>query len=396
MQLSRILTAPLVVDVRPGAVADLGALLADRRIATEGRVAVAVGPRQGDSVIADLDLRGAEVFRVADGTVDSAVALGKRLRADAYEAVAGIGGGRTIDVTKFAAHMAGVPMVAVATNLAHDGIASPVSSLEHESGKGSYGVVPPVAVLVDLDRVRSGPLRLVRAGIGDVVNNLSAIADWELAAADRSEPVDGLAVTMARTAAQAVLHQPGTIGDDEFLTVLAESLVLSGMAMTVAGSSRPASGGCHEILYAIDQLYPGTGNHGELAGVGAPYCTPRPPARAGTPSWSGSTWTSARSPNGSRASSRPSGATGDARAHAERGAGEGTAARGAGPAQRRALVRPALHAQAVAVRHRDVRQARLVAERGHRLFHAGRRGRRGAHRRARAGRGDRGRPAHPA
>ena len=48
---------------------------------------------------------------------------------------------------------------------------------------------------------------------------------------------------MARTAAQAVLHQPGTIGDDEFLTVLAESLILSGMAMTVAGSSRPASGG---------------------------------------------------------------------------------------------------------------------------------------------------------
>ena len=41
--LARMLAAPLVVDVRPGAVADLGALLADQRIATEGRVAVAVG-----------------------------------------------------------------------------------------------------------------------------------------------------------------------------------------------------------------------------------------------------------------------------------------------------------------------------------------------------------------
>jgi glycerol-1-phosphate dehydrogenase [NAD(P)+] len=169
--------------------------------------------------------------------------------------------------------MAGIPMVAVATNLAHDGIASPISSLEHESGKGSYGVVPPVAVIVDLDRVRSGPPRSVRAGIGDVVNNLSAIADWELAAADRGEPVDGLAVTLARTAAQAVLHQPGTVSDDEFLTVLAESLVLSGIAMTVAGSSRPCSGGDHEILHAIDQLFPGAGNHGELAGIGALFCT---------------------------------------------------------------------------------------------------------------------------
>ena len=272
--LARMLAAPLVVDVRRGAVADLGTLLADQRIATEGRVAIAVGPGQGDSVLADLrGLDAAEVFRVADGTVDTAVTLGKQLRAGTYEAVAGIGGGKTIDVTKFAAHMAGIPMVAVATNLAHDGIASPVSSLEHESGKGSYGVVAPVAAIVDLDRVRAGEPRMVRAGIGDVVSKLSAIADWELAVADRGEQIDGLAVTLARTAAAAVLHQPGTIADDDFLTVLAESLLMCGLAMSVAGSSRPCSGGDHEIMHAIDHLYPGTANHGELAGVGALFCS---------------------------------------------------------------------------------------------------------------------------
>src|ERR1700735_3733679 len=271
--LARMLAAPMVIDVRTGALCALGDLLADRRIATSGRVAVAVGPGQGDSIAAELEIGEAEIFRVPAGSHGAAVSLGKRLRAGEYEAVAGIGGGRTIDVTKFAAHMAGIPMVAVATNLAHDGIASPVSSLEHESGKGSYGVVPPVGVIVDLDRVRSGPPRMVRAGIGDVVNNLSAIADWELAPAARAEPVDGLAVTMARTAAQAVLHQPGTIADDDFLTVLADSLILSGMAMTVAGSSRPGSGGDHEILHAIDQLYPDAGTHGELAGLGALFCT---------------------------------------------------------------------------------------------------------------------------
>jgi glycerol-1-phosphate dehydrogenase [NAD(P)+] len=267
-----MIPAPLVVDVRRGAIAGLGSLLADRRIATEGRVAIAVGHGQGDAIAARLELDGAEFFRVDDGTVDNAVLLGKRLRAGAYEAVAGIGGGRTIDVTKFAAHMAGMPMVSVATNLSHDGIASPVSSLEHESGKGSYGVAPPVAVVVDLDSVRAAPEQLVRAGIGDVVSNLSAIADWELAAADADERVDGLAATLARTAAHAVLHQPGSIASDEFLLVLAEALILSGVAMTVAGSSRPCSGGDHEILHAIDKLYPGTSNHGELAGVGALFC----------------------------------------------------------------------------------------------------------------------------
>jgi glycerol-1-phosphate dehydrogenase [NAD(P)+] len=267
-----MIPAPLVVDVRRGAIAELGSLLADRRIATEGRVAIAVGQGQGDAIAARLELDGAEFFRVDDGTVDNAVLLGKRLRAGAYEAVAGIGGGRTIDVTKFAAHMAGMPMVSVATNLSHDGIASPVSSLEHESGKGSYGVAPPVAVVVDLDSVHAAPEQLVRAGIGDVVSNLSAIADWELAAADADERVDGLAATLARTAAHAVLHQPGSIASDEFLLVLAEALILSGVAMTVAGSSRPCSGGDHEILHAIDKLYPGTSNHGELAGVGALFC----------------------------------------------------------------------------------------------------------------------------
>src|SRR5215472_12602535 len=161
--LARLLPAPLAVDVRRGAIASLAALLADRRIATEGRVAIALGPGQhGDRVAAGIDIGEAEVFRVEDGTVDSAVRLGKRLRAGPYEAVAGIGGGRTIDVTKFAANMAGIPMVSVATNLSHHGIASPVSSLEHESGKSSYGVAPPVAVIVDLDSVRAAPARLVR------------------------------------------------------------------------------------------------------------------------------------------------------------------------------------------------------------------------------------------
>src|SRR5580658_5759886 len=270
--LARMIATPLFIDVRPGAIASLGGVLAGQRIATEGRVAVVVGPGQGDSICAELDIDGAEIFRVPDGNYATAVELGQRLRAGAFEAVTGIGGGKTIDVTKFAAHMAGIPMVAVATSLAHDGIASPVSSLEHESGKGSYGVVMPVAVVVDLDRVRSAPDPLATSGIGDVVSKLSAIADWELSAADTGEAVDGLAVSMAGTAAQAVLHQPGPARSDEFLGVLAEALIMCGMAMAVAGSSRPCSGGDHEIMHAIDQLYPGTASHGELAGVGALFC----------------------------------------------------------------------------------------------------------------------------
>ena len=47
----------------------------------------------------------------------------------------------------------------------------------------------------------------------------------------------------------------------------------AGMAMAAAGTSRPCSGACHEILHAVDQLYPGTAGHGELAGLGAAFAT---------------------------------------------------------------------------------------------------------------------------
>jgi glycerol-1-phosphate dehydrogenase [NAD(P)+] len=82
-----------------------------------------------------------------------------------------------------------------------------------------------------------------------------------------------LAVALARTAAEAVLHRTDGVESEEFLIVLAEALVLSGMAMSVAGTSRPCSGACHEIIHAVDQMFPGTSNHGELAGIGALFAT---------------------------------------------------------------------------------------------------------------------------
>jgi glycerol-1-phosphate dehydrogenase [NAD(P)+] len=164
-------------------------------------------------------------------------------------------------------------MIAVATNLAHDGLCSPVASLEHTHGKGSFGVAMPLSVVVDLDYVRAAPAQLVSAGIGDVVSNLSAIEDWLLAGRERGEPVDGLALAFARTAAEAIIARTDTVRDEDFLVVLAEALVMSGMAMSVAGTSRPCSGACHEILHAVDQLFPDTAGHGELAGLGAAFAT---------------------------------------------------------------------------------------------------------------------------
>ena len=273
--LARTVNTPLTIDVRRGAIGDLGSILSDQRISSGGDVAVVVGPGQGER-IAELvrpTLDRADVFTVAGGSLDAALDLGGKLRARSYDAVVGIGGGKTIDTAKYAATRYGIPMVSVATSLAHDGIASPVASLDHDGGKGSYGVHIPIAVVVDLDFVEAGPDRQNRAGIGELLSNISALADWELSREVRGEPVDGLAATLSRMGAEAIINHPGNMSDDAFVSILAESLISSGLAMAISGTSRPVSGGCHEICHAIDHLMPGTASHGELVGLGGLFCT---------------------------------------------------------------------------------------------------------------------------
>ncbi|MER7998162.1 MULTISPECIES: iron-containing alcohol dehydrogenase family protein [unclassified Streptomyces] len=273
--LTRLIPSPVVVDIRPGALDDLAGLLADQRISGSGRLSIAISGGSGRALRERFApvLPGADWFPVADGTIDSAVRLADDIKGSRrYDAVVGLGGGKIIDVAKYAAARVGLPMVAVATNLSHDGICSPVSTLDNDNGRGSYGVPTPIAMVVDLDVIRDAPVRFVRSGIGDAVSNISAIADWELSHRINGEPVDGLAAAMARTAGEAVLRHPGGVGEDEFLSVLAEALVLSGIAMSISGDTRPSSGACHEISHAFDLLHPKRAAlHGEQVGLGAAF-----------------------------------------------------------------------------------------------------------------------------
>lgn len=271
--LARTFATPVAIEVRSGALGALAPLLSDGRISTGGKVAIAVGPGRGDTVAESLKetLPKATVFPVSGGSIEAGLELIGRLREDFYDAVVGIGGGQTLDVAKYASSMAGLPFVSVATTLTHDGIASPVASLESHGRKASYGVHVPIAVFVDIDQVREAPDEHVRSGIGDVLSNLSAIADWELAHSTHGESVDGLAVALARSCAEAVLDSHPD--SDRFYTTVAEALILSGIAMTVAGNSRPCSGACHEISHALDASFGSPGLHGAQVALGARFAT---------------------------------------------------------------------------------------------------------------------------
>jgi glycerol-1-phosphate dehydrogenase [NAD(P)+] len=272
--LTRLIPSPIVVDIRPGALDDLATVLADQRISSSGKLAVAISGGSGARLRERISpaLPDADWFEVGGGTLDNAIKLAEAMKRGHYDAVVGLGGGKIIDCAKFAAARVGLPLVAVATNLSHDGLCSPVATLDNDAGRGSYGVPNPIAVVIDLDVIREAPVRYVRSGIGDALSNISAVADWELANREKGESIDGLAAAMARQAGEAVLRHPGGVGDDGFLQVLAEGLVLTGISMSVAGDSRPASGACHEINHAFDLLFPRrAASHGEQCGLGAGF-----------------------------------------------------------------------------------------------------------------------------
>jgi hypothetical protein len=73
-----------------------------------------------------------------------AARLGSRVKRAGADALVAIGGGRCLDIAKLAAARAGVTIVAVPTQLSHDGICSPVAVVPDRSGRTeSLGATAP-------------------------------------------------------------------------------------------------------------------------------------------------------------------------------------------------------------------------------------------------------------
>jgi glycerol-1-phosphate dehydrogenase [NAD(P)+] len=191
------------------------------------------------------------------------------------DAVVAIGGGKTLDVAKSACELADLPVIAVPTQLTADGIASPVSVIQAHGGTvESRRARLPIGVVVDLDVVGRSPVETVRAGLGDLLANPCALRDWSRASAAGRETLDDFAALLAHAASDlAYGTDVSALGRGEiergFLQRLLQGLVLSGLAMEIAGSSRPCSGSEHLISHAIDRLHPGTARHGEQVAFGS-------------------------------------------------------------------------------------------------------------------------------
>jgi glycerol-1-phosphate dehydrogenase [NAD(P)+] len=228
------------------------------------------GRRLAATVIGD----GSHEMPPAIADREWATRLGSHVRSREADLIVAVGGGRTLDLAKVAAAKAGIRVMTVPTQLSHDGICSPVAVVTDQSGRThSVGAITPHAVFISLATLRGAPPPSVAAGIGDLLANPLALRDWSLAADRGLVEVDqrawDLSVESYRVIEPYLETDPIEMSSDpELLQRLADALILSGMAMIQAGSSRPASGGEHEIAHAIDELHGAPALHGAQVAFG--------------------------------------------------------------------------------------------------------------------------------
>jgi glycerol-1-phosphate dehydrogenase [NAD(P)+] len=187
------------------------------------------------------------------------------------QVVIGIGGGAKIDVAKIGSSHKNIPFVSIPTTAAHDGIASPLVSLKTSGKPYSITAHAPMAILADTKIIAKSPYRFTASGCGDVVAKLTAVRDWRLAHEANGEYYGEYAASLALMSAKLVLQNASVIKSEgeSGLRVLIEALISCGVAMSIAGSSRPCSGSEHLFSHALDQIVPNAALHGEQCGVGA-------------------------------------------------------------------------------------------------------------------------------
>ena len=222
------------------------------------------------------DFGGAEIYSMQNASFDEAVAIAKKVCIEDIKIIIGIGGGRVLDTAKYASHISKAVYICMPTSLSNDSLASPFSVLETE-GKARK-TIPckiPTAIIVDTDMIVNAPLGQTLSGIGVTIAKHTALFDWKLSAEKTGTNVEDFAYALARMSYDSVYHcDEKDIKSRVFIRILSRALVMGGLAMEIAGSSRPCSGSEHLFAHVIEEKFPDIRiSHGIAVAMGSiPAC----------------------------------------------------------------------------------------------------------------------------
>lgn len=265
------ISVPSLVRIKPKALYKIGKYLRDE---DHRRIVLLWGEGMAEMLkpVVEVSLLSAEIEVVAESTateteVEAIFQMAVELPST-VEAIVAIGGGKAIDIGKYLAFLKRLPLFSVPTAVSNDGFCSPMASLTVRGKKTSFRVELPQAVIVDTEVLQKAPAKFLYSGMGDLFCKITSVYDWKLAYRRTKEPVNDFAANMARSAADTFLYyDEKRLDNPDFLRVIATSLMMSGIAMEVARSSRPASGSEHLISHAYDKVAEKPSLHGLQVGV---------------------------------------------------------------------------------------------------------------------------------
>lgn len=259
---------PSLVRIKPGALDRLGLYLARpefrRVVLVESRGLAPALVARAEAGFAEYGITVQQHHAVADASFELATETFINLPANC-QAVVGLGGGKALDVAKYAAFLARLPYFAVPTSLSNDGFGSPQSSLTVRGKRKSLACAIPYAIVIDTEVCLHAPDVLWWSGIGDLVSKVTAIADWKLAFHALGTPVNDFAALLSDATVFQFMARPER--DVDGVSLLGTALMLNGVAMEITGSSRPASGSEHLISHALDAISTRPRLHGLQVGV---------------------------------------------------------------------------------------------------------------------------------
>ena len=185
-----------------------------------------------------------------------------------------VGTGSINDMTRYFSFKMGRPFFTVATAAPMDGFASSVAALQVNHLKTTFEAQTPTAIIGDTEILKGAPYRMIAAGLGDLLGKFTCLCDWKLAKVINDEHYCTNVVELVEDCVSSVLNGAGKAKerDPETLGNIMEGLVLAGVAMSLYGNSRPASGCEHHMSHYWEMMFEQAGKrpvpHGTQVGVG--------------------------------------------------------------------------------------------------------------------------------
>ena len=170
------------------------------------------------------------------------------------DVIVGIGSGVIQDLCKYVSFYNKVPYMVVATAPSMDGYASDGAAMITNGMKETYKAGLPMAIIGDVDVLKNAPVEMIKAGYGDIIGKFSALNDWKLSHLINDEYFCDYIynVTFDQIEANLKLADGILKRDENSIKALMGALVVIGIMMSFAGSSRPASGSEHHFSHFFE------------------------------------------------------------------------------------------------------------------------------------------------